>query len=534
MALNSWTSVLEVMDTPRQADEENCLEARIDYIGDLEVLPLKPIKLATAPFNKGAIKWSCDGELAVASDNSVHLFVPQFAGNDAEKAHSTRPHVTKKSGFLDLSDDEATDDNTGGTHSGQQDENDQAADEEGEESKKKDDFGSEWEMAERPQFSANALEISVSMPVADVRINAPLYCAADLEFPYQDIVDQAEAHGDSESDDDESDEEDGDDDEEGEEEEEEEGGEHENTDARRSGQHIKEILTKSVGAGVAPLAADAGTMNSVVALDWSPSGLGRNQHPVLGVLTAAGTVTIYGEAAAFPGRRHQYDFSAWKILWAVGERFMVPPQQEFGEYITSFSWAREIEPGRALLSYCNDQYEVVILSVKREDVVLTDVGSAEHTVWHVHEVARFDAAGPHPVLTFDDPTYTPQGTSFGLRWSPWLTTGDKKMAALAYVAPGYIGFRKITIVTDWQGAKPSLRVDKKDLDGICADLSTDAFVEWEDAVSQIHTYTPACFPVPLPVHFVSPANVWRRSGPTWTGASAAASSPRPGKPCPSR
>lgn len=50
---------------------------------------------------------------------------------------------------------------------------------------------------------------------------------------------------------------------------------------------------------------------------------------------------------------------------------------------------------------------------------------------------------------------------------------------------GYVGFRKVTIKDTWvRGESPSLEVGSKDTHGMCVHLSTDAFVEFEDAVGK--------------------------------------------------
>lgn len=93
------------------------------------------------------------------------------------------------------------------------------------------------------------------------------------------------------------------------------------------------------------------------------------------------------------------------------------------------------------------------------------------------------------------PDYTPHGSTVALNWSPWLTLPDgSHTSTLSYIAKDYVGFRKITITGEWLGEdRPSLKVEDKDTTGICTALSSDAFLEWEDAVSQLITKLPLFF-----------------------------------------
>jgi hypothetical protein len=90
------------------------------------------------------------------------------------------------------------------------------------------------------------------------------------------------------------------------------------------------------------------------------------------------------------------NLQSWVVLWAVGEKFVVPGQEEYGygEYIKAFAWSRAMGHGRALLAYVNDVRELVVLSVgtilgKRNEDGL------EEAVWHVKEAVRMDVGGPH-------------------------------------------------------------------------------------------------------------------------------------------
>lgn len=79
--------------------------------------------------------------------------------------------------------------------------------------------------------------------------------------------------------------------------------------------------------------------------------------------------------------------------------------------------------------------------------------------------------------------YTPRGSSFALKWSPWTTSGDSKVCSLAYISPNCVSFRKVTIDGVWEtGQEPKLEVSETDNDSICLCLQPDAFLEWEDFV----------------------------------------------------
>ena len=88
-----------------------------------------------------------------------------------------------------------------------------------------------------------------------------------------------------------------------------------------------------------------------------------------------------------------------------------------------------------------------------------------------------------------DPDWVPSGTSFGLNWGPWLQTGDTRTCVLSFTDRNYVGFRKITVTDRWvRGELPSVKVEAKDTYGMCVHLSADAFVEFEEAVSQLSTF----------------------------------------------
>lgn len=402
--------------------------------------PLKAITLHSRPYAKRAIAWSCDGELAVAADDSFHIFVPEFPPPTGED------------------DDEAGRDPV--THDGA---SAGAASSQGQVPSSSSAF------VPRPQFSQGARHLPVSYPPLSPHVNGHLFAAAGLPFP-------AARHTIAEVD--------------------------LETGQERLVERVAadgEEANQPHGAGTGPISGVGSTLNHVVALGWSPSGLGRNRRPVLAVLTASGTLVLYGEGgsgggadededAAMPsplglGRQGiARDVQAWIVLWGVGERLMVPGQDEFGENIISFAWARAVAPGKALLAYLTDQKEVVILSVQSAFTQHTSRNGAAKALeasWLVREAARFMAAGPHPARGVTDPDYVPSGTSFGLCWSPWSGDAQASTSVLSYMDQNYIGFRRVNIKADLS----AVEAETQDSDGLCLFLSTDAFVEWEDAVS---------------------------------------------------
>lgn len=54
---------------------------------------------------------------------------------------------------------------------------------------------------------------------------------------------------------------------------------------------------------------------------------------------------------------------------------------------------------------------------------------------------------------------------------------------MAYMSQNYVGFRRVTITADWvRGEQPHVEVEGSDTISTCLFLSSDAFVEFEDAV----------------------------------------------------
>ncbi|OTB00559.1 hypothetical protein M426DRAFT_324225 [Hypoxylon sp. CI-4A] len=258
------------------------------------------------------------------------------------------------------------------------------------------------------------------------------------------------------------------------------------------GQEFPEFEHAPGGGGSGTVTSQGSSMNHLVALEWSPSGLGRMSRSVLAVLTGAGTLTIYCEGAsdgmnAFKLRgRNARTLRPWVAAWGVGAGLLLPPAadhevQYSKEYITSFAWARDTDGDGALLSYANDDDEIVILSVQAEhdsNAALGDCGQ-----WRVEEVARFLADGPHPHIDPTDPDYSPSGSSFSLSWGPWLKRGNSKSTMIAYVARNYVGFRQVTINLPRKPmTTPNVKVNQDDTSGVCLYLAPDAFVVWEDLI----------------------------------------------------
>ncbi|KAI1108473.1 hypothetical protein F5Y14DRAFT_436091 [Nemania sp. NC0429] len=251
-------------------------------------------------------------------------------------------------------------------------------------------------------------------------------------------------------------------------------------------------FTFFTGAGSGVIAGHGSTLNHTVALAWSPCGLGRMHRSVLAVLTAAGILTVYCEAApevvgsVGPSARN---VRPWIAAWHVGGGLLVPgvdgqavPHKK--ECITAFSWAADTHtPSRvAVLAYMNDDHEVVLLLVQAVHDVKASPGHPG--TWKVQEAARFMAAGPHPAPTDPtDPDYVRNSSSFALSWSPWLHRKSSQTSIISYVSHNYVGFRQVTINNP--GGKrevPSLHVDSADAGGVCLHLSIDAFVIWEDQI----------------------------------------------------
>ncbi|KAI1758700.1 hypothetical protein GGR53DRAFT_516192 [Hypoxylon sp. FL1150] len=259
-----------------------------------------------------------------------------------------------------------------------------------------------------------------------------------------------------------------------------------------AGQEFPEFEHVPGGGGSGVITSQGSSMNHGVALEWSPSGLGRMGRSVLAVLTGAGALTVYcegasdGMSASKLRGRNVRSLRPWVAAWGVGAGLLLPRAEGHGadyakEHVTAFAWARDTEGRGALMAYANDDGEVVVVSVQAKHDSNAKPGDCGH--WRVEEIARFDAEGPHPKLDPADPDYTPSGSSFSLSWSPWLKRGSSKTAIISYVAKNYVGFREITVTWSRKGMKtPVVEVGAVDGNGVCVYLATDAFVVWEDLV----------------------------------------------------
>lgn len=87
-----------------------------------------------------------------------------------------------------------------------------------------------------------------------------------------------------------------------------------------------------------------------------------------------------------------------------------------------------------------------------------------------------------------DPDFVPNGSSYCLRWGPWVKGVDAWSCLLSYMDRNYVGFKKITInVADWNPVVgPSITCGLQDWDGQCHHLAADAFLEFENMVRHFY------------------------------------------------
>lgn len=83
-----------------------------------------------------------------------------------------------------------------------------------------------------------------------------------------------------------------------------------------------------------------------------------------------------------------------------------------------------------------------------------------------------------------DPDFVPGGSSYSLRWSPWVKGDETWTCLLSYMDKNYIGFRRVTLnATTWNPVEvPVVTCDPQDWDGRCLHLAVDAFLEFENTV----------------------------------------------------
>ncbi|KAH8765476.1 hypothetical protein F5883DRAFT_421335 [Diaporthe sp. PMI_573] len=436
----------------------------IESNAESQILPLRGLNLNSKPLNHRAIAWSCDAELAVAADDSLIVFLPEF------------PILDPNDGDEDEDEDEPmAEDDPQDMQPGGGDDTHQAA--------TRANIDPLDTSDPRRQFFDGMRHFPVSWPYLSADLNAHVWEAAGRPMPLlhtnvRDHLDRDVTHileampKDAEQE----------------------------AEYMESGAVIPfHEVNHHPGAGVGLIGSAGTTMNHVVAVEWSPSGLGRNRRPVLGVLTGCGSLAVYGEGCALPfgstvrplrsvatkGKGAARDLASWVVLWAVGENFVVPGQEEYGygEFIKAFSWSQETGPGKALLGYVNDLREVVILSVGTEHRTTKEDG-LEEAVWNVHEVARFEVEMPHGQQDINDPDYVPGASSYCIRWSPWAQAKDQWTCVVSYMERNYVGFRRITLnASSWKPSEaPKITVDPSDWDGRCVHLGPDAFLQFENIV----------------------------------------------------
>ncbi|KAH9908337.1 transcription factor IIIC subunit delta N-term-domain-containing protein [Xylariomycetidae sp. FL2044] len=253
-----------------------------------------------------------------------------------------------------------------------------------------------------------------------------------------------------------------------------------------------------VGGGSGVITSQGSSLNHIVALEWSSSGLGRMKRPVLAVLSGDGKLSIYCEGA--PGNegssfkskgRASRSLRPWVVAWCIGGDSIIPRADGHDspfsrENITAFAWAKDFDGNGALLAYQNDEDVIAIVSIQSSHPSSVQTGHPGE--WRVEEVARFSAEGPHPLSDPTDPDYTPSGSSFALSWGPWMKKGDTRTCMISYLSKNYVGFRQITIQESEVPMKeaPKVEVSPTDVSGVCLFLAPDAFVVWEDLVWTIN------------------------------------------------
>lgn len=349
-----------------------------------QFLPLREITLPSRPFvNQRAIAFSCDGELAIVADDSVYVLVPELPDFLTRRKEREQKALAIAQGLRVPDDDDASSSEGEGEDKGFQ----------------------SWRVNARAQYSEESKHMAVSYPPLDPLINKELfehfglpYAAARGTFTKSFDEKSDGSLGEDDDDDDDDDDMDDDDDED------DDDGDGDILGGNGLGSSNGRFRTdRPFGAGYGPITGTGSTMNHVVSVAWSPSGLGVNRRPILAVLTSAGVVGMYGDGPGLESsgtRPNEYmlprrTLASWMVLWGVGERLMVPGQQsEISENIQGIAWAKLIAPGQALLATINDVREVAIISVQSLTVGVG--GATDRFVWAVREMARFRAEGPHP------------------------------------------------------------------------------------------------------------------------------------------
>ncbi|KAF5010906.1 hypothetical protein FDECE_2934 [Fusarium decemcellulare] len=234
------------------------------------------------------------------------------------------------------------------------------------------------------------------------------------------------------------------------------------------------------GVGNGVVTGSGASISQIVRLEWSPNGLGCNLRPILTALSTNGAIYALGEhidrQSTLIAGMSTRSFKAWKTLWGLGAQLPLPDTgvedgyRNMNERIQSFSWAKEMTPGQALLAYSNDMEEIAIMSVQLFGRPRDEEPLSEEMIWDLREIARFDGRGRHTkedALDITDPDYVPHGSAFSLKWSPWLSFEGKRVAILAYIAKNHVGFRRVTVLNDWgRGKVPEIEVEQTDMTSI--------------------------------------------------------------------
>ncbi|TLD13703.1 uncharacterized protein PgNI_05031 [Pyricularia grisea] len=412
---------------------------------DTEALQLKTIELRSRPFNKRAIAWSADAELAVAADDSVLVFMPQFPRFHVDFAEQRRKQAAAAgSSWLE---------------------------------------GIDKIQPLKPQYADGQRRIPISLPRVSPRVNFHLFATSGVDSPYDGWVDHgtedSSGAGNGEGS--------------GSEDDFEEDALPDDEIPKNAWRKMPNLRNRNnpfnvTGAGSGLFTSVGSSLNQVLSLAWSPP-IGRNDRCLLAVHSAAGYIAVYGEplvAAEDEHRGHHlgsmYSTEGWEVLWGVGERLSVPKQATWGECYRSFTWSQEIWPGKALMAVMTDDLEIAILavharvSVDQEDGV---VGAG----WQIEEVTRFDAKGPHPPGHVHDLDYVPDKSTVGLSFGPSSSSGeDTQELLLGYISRGYVGFRKVAVRRQWfrETDESFVKVAENDSDGRCMFLAPDAFLSFED------------------------------------------------------
>lgn len=497
---------------------------------NIQILPLRPLELSSKPLNQRALAWSSDAELAVAADDSVYIFLPEFPIIDPnslpESAHDDGPSQLPAEQRHDANGVSVLPAGLSSSRGQDEDNDDEllSSDSEADMDAAGDvdrDLDGDVDMEgaapngntkkafdNRLQFADGCRHIPVSRPSLTPNINAHIWNVAGKGMPVMHVGIHDQGDGSAEALPDNI------------------NGNKENGPAAEQQYESNEAdvtiyeMDSHRGAGVGVIGSAGSSLNHIVAIEWSPAGLGRNLRPVLGVLTGCGSLIMYGEGSPLPfgstvrplksagtkGQSAMRNLESWLALWAVGENFVVPGQEAYGygEYITAFAWCQEIGPRKALLAYMNDLRELVILCVGTAFKKLGD--GLEEAVWNVKEVLRVETSGPHGQADVGhewcsvtrnlkltkgrqifDPDFLPGGSSYCVRWSPWLKEGATWSCLLSYMDTNYIGFRKITLdAAAWNSTgTPIVKCDPQDWDGRCLHLGTDAFLEFENTVGAL-------------------------------------------------